>query len=140
MENLTQELIEKAKQAKSAEEILALAKENGIKMTEEEAKAYYAQLHPVSGEIADDELENVAGGGCKSSSGRTVVTSGCPCFNGCFQSILRDGHNNWDNYNDAVRHDNSALRVIWFDHSSVNTCGSCRFLEFEGATGVCGKS
>lgn len=57
-------MLEKAKQAKSTEELLALAKENGMEMTEEEAKAYYVQLHPVSGEIADDELENVAGGGC----------------------------------------------------------------------------
>lgn len=56
--------MEKAKQAKSADELLTIAKENGMEMTEEEAKAYYAQLHPVSGEIADDELENVSGGGC----------------------------------------------------------------------------
>lgn len=62
--NLTSEIMEKAKQAKSADELLTIAKENGMEMTEEEAKAYYAQLHPASGEIADDELENVAGGGC----------------------------------------------------------------------------
>lgn len=64
MENFNNELLEKAKQTKSAEELLALAKENKIEMTEEQAKAYYAQLHPTSGEIADEELENVAGGGC----------------------------------------------------------------------------
>lgn len=63
MENLYQELIEKAKQAKSVKELLALAKENGMEMTEEQANAYYAQLSPKSGELADDELENVAGGG-----------------------------------------------------------------------------
>ena len=62
--NLTSEIMEKAKQAKSAEELLVLAKENGMEMTDEQAKAYFAQLHPASGEIADDELENVAGGGC----------------------------------------------------------------------------
>ena len=64
MDNFNNELLEKAKQTKSAEELLALAKENKIEMTDEQAKAYYAQLHPASGEIADDELENVAGGGC----------------------------------------------------------------------------
>lgn len=62
--NLTSEIMEKAKQAKSADELLTLAKENGMEMTEEQAKAYFAQLHPASGEIADDELENIAGGGC----------------------------------------------------------------------------
>ncbi len=62
--NLTSEIMEKAKGTKSAEELLTLAKENGMEMTDEQAKAYFAQLHPASGEIADDELENVAGGGC----------------------------------------------------------------------------
>ena len=64
MDNFNNELIEKAKGTKSADELLTLAKENGMEMTDEQAKAYYAQLHPASGEIADDELENVAGGGC----------------------------------------------------------------------------
>ena len=64
MENFNNELLEKAKGTKSADELLTLAKENGMEMTDEQAKVYFAQLHPASGEIADDELENVAGGGC----------------------------------------------------------------------------
>ena len=42
MKNLTPEMIEKAKAAKSAEELLALAKENNVEMTADEAKIYYA--------------------------------------------------------------------------------------------------
>ena len=61
---MDKELIKKAKEAKSAEELLALAKENNIGMTGEQAKAYFAQLHPAAGELADDELDAVAGGGC----------------------------------------------------------------------------
>lgn len=64
MENkLTPEIIEKAKQAKSVEELLSLAKENEIELTEDEGKAYFEQLHK-SGELSDEELGNVAGGGC----------------------------------------------------------------------------
>lgn len=64
MENkLTAELIEKARQAKSAEEILALAKENEIEISEDGAKEYFERLNK-SGEISDEELGNVAGGGC----------------------------------------------------------------------------
>ena len=62
MKNLKPEMIEKAKAAKSAEELLALAKENGVEMTEEEAKAYFAELNSESCEIDDDDLENVSGG------------------------------------------------------------------------------
>ena len=64
MENkLTQELLEKAKQAKIPEEIAALAKENGAELTAEEANTYFAMLNTASGELADDELDSVAGGG-----------------------------------------------------------------------------
>lgn len=70
---MNNELIEKAKQAKSAEELLAIAKENGIEATEEEAKQYFAQLHPATGELSDNELDNVSGGGCHKGDGRLVV-------------------------------------------------------------------
>lgn len=102
MENLTQEQLEKAKQAKSAEELLILAKENGMEMTEEEAKAYYAQLNPVSGEIADDELENVAGGGCGQQKYEfppegalvTFISHTCP-FCGGTQGIFHLERKQW---------------------------------------------
>ena len=66
MKNLNPEMIEKAKAAGSAEELLALAKENDVEMSAEEAAAYFAQLNPKSGELDDDDLDNVAGGasGC----------------------------------------------------------------------------
>ena len=70
-----EELIQKAKDTKSAQELIALAKENGVELTEESAMAYFAQLHK-SGELSDEELGNVAGGGCSTSAGYTVVTSG----------------------------------------------------------------
>lgn len=40
------ELIAKAKQAKSPEELMALAKENGMELTEEAASTYFNQLNP----------------------------------------------------------------------------------------------
>ena len=63
MKNLTPEMIEKAKAAKSAEELLELAKENNVEMTADEAATYFAQLNPKSGELDDDDLDAVAGGG-----------------------------------------------------------------------------
>ena len=60
---MNSELVAKAKEAKSAEELLAMAKENDIELTGEQAKEYYDRLH-ATGELSDDELDNVAGGGC----------------------------------------------------------------------------
>ena len=62
MKNLKPEMIEKAKEAKSAEELLELAKENNVEMTADEAATYFAQLIPKSGELDDDDLDAVAGG------------------------------------------------------------------------------
>ena len=62
--NVMPELIGQAKMAKSAEELFAFAKENGVDLTEEEAKKYYAQFH-ADAAVSDDDLEAVSGGfGC----------------------------------------------------------------------------
>ena len=60
MKRLTSELMEKAKMAKSAEELLGIAKANGVEMTEEEANEYYKQI--TSCELDDDLLDGVVGG------------------------------------------------------------------------------
>ena len=56
-----EELIAKLKEAMSSDEILALAKENGIELDEEKAKELFNQLN-ASGELSDDDLDKVAGG------------------------------------------------------------------------------
>lgn len=68
--DLTNELLEKARGAQNAEELLTLAKESGIELTREEAEAKLALLHPADGELADSELDNIAGG-CGGSGSKT---------------------------------------------------------------------
>lgn len=63
MINFTPEIITKARTAKSVEELMALAKENNVELTQEQANTYFAQLI-ANGSVADDELEAVAGGAC----------------------------------------------------------------------------
>ena len=64
--NFTEEQLKKMNSAKSAEELIALAKAEGIEATEEQIKAYFASMHN-EGELADDELDNVSGAGCDSA-------------------------------------------------------------------------
>lgn len=59
---LTKELVAKAKEAKTSEELMALAKEDGIDMTEESAALAFEQLNSKTGELSDSELDNVSGG------------------------------------------------------------------------------
>ena len=84
MENVSEKLIERAKTAKSPEELLQIAQENGVEMTADGAATYFAQLGPKSGELDDDELDNVAGGACsKSSDGPN-----CPNCNTALKSTV----------------------------------------------------
>ena len=57
----SKELIEKAKTAKSAEELLAMAKAEGFELPEGEAKTVFSKLNK-TGELSDEELNNVSGG------------------------------------------------------------------------------
>ena len=57
---ITKEMIEKAMQCKTADELIALAKTEGCEITKEEAEAYLTELADV--ELDSVELKNVAGG------------------------------------------------------------------------------
>ncbi len=80
MMEVTTELIEKAKLTKSAEELLELASQYEIKLTEEEAVEYFDQLNPKTGSLSDEELDNVAGGTCYHDN-KKVVTALHSCIN-----------------------------------------------------------
>ncbi len=79
MLDFNEELFSKAKGAENAVELLDLAKEHNIELTEEEAEGYFLQLNPKTGQLSDEELDNVAGGSCYTDDGDLVVT----LFNNC---------------------------------------------------------
>ena len=58
---ITKEMLAKAEACKTAEELVALAKENGVELTAEEAAAYLAEHE--RGKLTGEELDAVAGGG-----------------------------------------------------------------------------
>ena len=57
---LTKEMIEKAMQCQTADELMALAKDAGFSMTKEEAEAYMAELADL--ELDEIALQKIAGG------------------------------------------------------------------------------
>ena len=59
---LTKEMIEKAMQCKTADELIALAKTGGDEMSKEEAEAYMTELSDF--ELDDIALKDIAGGKC----------------------------------------------------------------------------
>ena len=61
---ITNEQIMKAVQCKTADELMALAKAEGIELTKAEAEAYMTELSDV--ELDNNTLKKVAGGDCYS--------------------------------------------------------------------------
>ncbi len=119
-------LILKAKQAKTPEELIALAKENGEEMTEESARAYFEQLHK-TGEVAEDELGNVSGGSCYNSDGREIVTVGHCCTGfmckKCGSSGILD----------------TALYSVCRNCGGSAMCDSCKYCTYEKGLWLCNK-
>ena len=61
MTKITKEMLEKALKCETADELVALAKVNGITLTKEEAEAYLSEMDNM--ELDQQALDNVAGGG-----------------------------------------------------------------------------
>ena len=85
------EVLEKGKAAKNPEELKAMAANEGWQMTDEEAASYFEELKELTGEkktgeLSDDELDNVSGGGCYKDN-RLVVTT----FNWCDEFVCKCG-------------------------------------------------
>lgn len=122
---LSPELIEKAKTAKTAEELLALAKENGIEMTQESAAICFAQLNPPSGDLTDDELENVSGGGCY-SKGQLVVTN----FHSCDHWVCEDcGGTDWKW--EYINEGNNKVHRC-YGSAVAPGCAHCKYMKYNG--------
>ena len=102
---------------------MALAKENGMELTEESAKAYFEQLNPKTGELSDDELNNVAGGGCH-NGGRLVVS----VMHYCDEWRCKDDGDQYYEYGIMI---------------CCNTCGvdaycrSCQYCTYEKGLWLC---
>ncbi len=72
------EIMEKVRAAKSAQEVMELFQAQGQKITQEEAKNLYDASH-TAGELSEEELGTVAGGGKYTDSGYLIVSP----FYGC---------------------------------------------------------
>ena len=74
--NLSEELIAKAMQCETPEQLIELAKSEGVELTLEEAEAYLAEMDDV--ELDSKQLKAVSGGWCSSD---------CSCDNDCNKYI-----------------------------------------------------
>ena len=92
MTKITKEMVAKALECKTADELIALAKTYGFTLTKEEAEAYLAEFEDM--ELDSAALEKVAGGSCNKVT--IWGTDGCDknehlCFAGDSQVAVPGG-------------------------------------------------
>lgn len=128
---MSKELLEKAKAAKSVEELLMIAKENEVEMAEESAKAYFEliQTRTGNGELADEELDNVSRGGCHQGDGRLVTTIGNTCS--LFKCAVC-GNVGRSYYTFIPLHECKQTNV-----TTEASCGICYYMSYEGGLWLC---
>ena len=128
MENFNEELMAKARAANSAKELMALAKENEIELSEQEANDYFEQMNK-SGGLSDDELDSVAGGGCHKGDGRLEITAGHGCGNWackyCGQKVNPSTH----------RCPNHVYKLLYLQAPGI--CKNCDFVSYEKGMWLC---
>ena len=124
----TKELMEKAKNAANADALRALAKENGWDMNQEEAKAYFEELHK-TGALSDEELENVTGGGCR-HDGHLIVTlaHGCDKWRCKVHGVPLTSHGATDKHK-------AFSACTWCGRRG--TCSECKFCTYTGGLWLC---
>ena len=64
----SKEMLTKAMDCKTPEELVALAKENGVTLTTEEAQKYLAEMENFSVDLSEEDMAKVAGGSVKTAS------------------------------------------------------------------------
>lgn len=62
LEDKAEDLLKKAMDCETVEELLKLAKGNNIRLTEQEAVKLLEMMNPATGELSDSELDAVTGG------------------------------------------------------------------------------
>lgn len=70
---ITEEMIEKAMQCKTAEDLIEYAKTEGVELSKAEAEAYMTELTDV--ELDEAALKKIAGGDCYAVDG--CMEKGC---------------------------------------------------------------
>ena len=126
---MNKELLAKAKETKTPGELMAFAKENNMEMTEESAKAYFDLVHPKTGELSEDELKNVSGGGCHKNDGRMITT----VFNDCKHWLCKYDGETWMNSRDGFGVKTSVCKKC----ATSATCNNCKYCSYEKGLWLC---
>lgn len=124
------EMIMKGKEANTVEELKEMAVKENWNISDEEANAYFDELQkyktPNMGELNDDELDNVSGGGCYKGK-RLVVTT----MHSCMEWSCKCGNPSNMTPGELVNLGRCPKC------RRGKTCGNCRYCSYEKGLWLC---
>ena len=89
-------------------------------------------LHPKTGELGDDELDNVAGGGCGTpKDDRMVVTSKDSCYH------FSCKYDEWPRGTDMSKISSGTLYFYCVKCYKPAYCSNCRYMVYENGKNRC---
>ena len=125
------EMIMKGKEANTVEELKEMAIKENWNISDEEANAYFDELQkyktPNIGELSDDELDDVSGGGCHKDH-RLVVTVLHKCWR--FKCVCGS------ELPFSVRQRDMANGSCSFCNSGQR-CSNCKYMTYEKGLWLC---
>lgn len=144
---VNEEIMLKVRAAKSPEELLKIAKENGLEnFSEENAKAYFEAIHK-TGELSDEELSNAGGGGgciVYRSNGQKMVSIANSCSHWRCEACNPDKPRriNWTPRKTYVPESNlskcnKAVNDPEGKYYHDGLCNSCYYCSYERAAWWC---
>ena len=130
-----EELNLKAKSAKSADDILAIAKENGLDVSREEAELYIHANVP-NGELPDDALDGVTGGAVYTlRDGYLIVTNfhkcdrwKCDSCGGTNFSYMKVGSESGYGW---------AHKCVGYANGCGKSCLTCEYMKYRFPFQIC---
>ena len=124
------EMIMKGKEANTVEELKEMAVKENWNISDEEANAYFDELQkyktPNMGELNDDELDDVSGGGCYKGK-RLVVTT----MHSCMEWSCKCGNPSNMTPGELVNLGRCPKC------RRGKTCGNCRYCSYEKGLWLC---
>ena len=124
------EMIMKGKEANTVEELKEMAVKENWNISDEEANAYFDELQKYKtsniGELSDDELDDVSGGGCYKGK-RLVVTT----MHSCMEWSCKCGNPSNMTPGELVNLGRCPKC------RRGKTCGNCRYCSYEKGLWLC---
>ena len=128
-DNYTPEQLKAARAAKSIGELIALAKSAGIELSHDLAAGFFAQRQ---GELADEELDNVAGGhgGMCHNNGREVITLYTDCVHGLLKTTPKG-------FPADINVGRRICGDAAYDGAGIVKSSSCEWMSYEQGLWLC---